>query len=452
LTFPPINDTHIPNPKEEGTMRPLSILLSVLLAFSFLALGCEKKPEEPATPETESEAPAKAEEPAKEEPKTAEVKYDEAVEKILTPAIEAHGGLERLQAMKSANIDMQVTSQGMSFKGSYATIAGEHRKYLFTIFLPSGAEMRIGFGHDFCWKTMGKVLLPCSAEDERSPEECFIDLATELWPLRERKHEIAAGQEKVGDKTYDTLTVSKGEIKGVIYLDQETHHIARMSTMVKKEGKEVETVAACANYKEFCDGLKWATKVELTRGGKPFESYEFLDMRCEPVDESIFNKPEQVADGTVVEKETQAGTVACTKMKGPYKKSGKTIGKLMAFMMKQKLTPTGMPMMIYLKGPPKVKKPKKFVTEICFPVATKAPKKPKKKGKFVIKAMKPKKVLAAYGVGPYETKAPELMKLLIDEAKKRELKTTGPMRQISFMDPKETAAEELVSEMQIPIK
>jgi hypothetical protein len=26
------------------------------------------------------------------------------------------------------------------------------------------------------------------------------------------------------------------------------------------------------------------------------------------------------------------------------------------------------------------------------------------------------------------------------------------MRQISFMDPKETAAEELVSEMQIPIK
>jgi effector-binding domain-containing protein len=124
----------------------------------------------------------------------------------------------------------------------------------------------------------------------------------------------------------------------------------------------------------------------------------------------------------------------------------------MGFMMKQKLAPTGMPMMIYLKGPPKVKKPKKYLTEICFPVAAKAPKKPKKKGKFVIKAMKPRKVLAAYGVGPYEKKSPELMKLLVDEAKKRKLKTAGPMCQISFMDPKETAAEELVSEMQIPIK
>ena len=77
---------------------------------------------------------------------------------------------------------------------------------------------------------------------------------------------------------------------------------------------------------------------------------------------------------------------------------------------------------------------------------------PKKKGKFVIKALKPRKVLAAYGVGPYEKKSPELMKLLMAEAKKRKLKPAGPMCQISFMDPKETAAEELVSEMQIPIK
>jgi effector-binding domain-containing protein len=433
-------------------MRPLSILLSILLAFSFVAIGCEKKAEEPPAAEPMT-PPDKAEAPAKPEaPKTAEVKYDEAVEKILTPAIEAHGGLEKLKAIKSANIDIEVTAKGMSFKGTFASVAEEHRKGLFTIPLPSGVEMRLAVGPDFCWKTMGKVLLPCSAEDVRSPEECFTDLVTELWPLRESKYEIEAGQKKVGDKTYDTLTVSKGGLKGVISLDQETHHIVKMSTTSKKEGKEVETVITYADYKEFCGGLKWATKYEITRGGKPFENYEFLDFRCEPVDPKIFEKPQQVADGTIVEKETAQATVACTKMKGPYEKTGKHIEKLMGFMMKQKLAPTGMPMMIYLKGPPKVKKPKKYLTEICFPVAAKAPKKPKKKGKFVIKAMKSRKVLAAYGVGPYETKSPELMKLLIDEAKKRKLKTAGPMCQISFMDPKETAAEELVSEMQIPIK
>jgi effector-binding domain-containing protein len=206
-----------------------------------------------------------------------------------------------------------------------------------------------------------------------------------------------------------------------------------------------------SEHKDFC-GIKMASKLEHTMDEKPLETTEITKMTCGPVDDGILKQPEQVANGTILEKETFAATVACTKMKGPYEKTGETIEKLMGFLKKQKLSPFGKPIMIYMKGPPKVKKPKKYLTEICVPVATKAPKRPRKKGKFVIKAMKPRKVLAAYGVGPYETKSPELMKLLLAEAKKRKLKPAGPMCQISFMDPKETAAEELVSEMQIPIK
>ena len=123
-----------------------------------------------------------------------------------------------------------------------------------------------------------------------------------------------------------------------------------MSTKTLMAGKEVEEVVTYENYKEFCDGIKWGTRFERTMGGKLIDTVEFLDMKCVPVDKKLFEKPEQVADGTIEEKQTAATTVACTKMKGPYTKTGDTIGKLVGFMTKQKLAPAGAPMTIYLKA------------------------------------------------------------------------------------------------------
>ena len=117
-----------------------------------------------------------------------------------------------------------------------------------------------------------------------------------------------------------------------------------------------------------------------------------------------------------------------------------------------KVPPVGRPMMIYKKGPPRVKKPKKWVTQVCFPVNLKAPKKPKKKGKLTIRALKPGQALAAYGVGEYAQKAPELAALLVKEAKKRKLKPQGPMIHLTYMNPQATPADQLVSELLLPVK
>ena len=442
-------------------MRPLSILLSVLLAFSFVAVGCEKKAEEPPTtpepmtPPDKAEAPAEGEAKA-EAPAEPATKLDLEVQKILDAAIEAHGGLEKVMATKSMRSKGISRNPGNPKQAVYKWDASAKMGHAHGVITnPSGGKFILVRGPKHCWYQKGPVVMPCVEKKKNlTLALAAIQSAQHLWPLKELGWEIEAGKTKVGDKELDRLTIKWPEIDAEGYLDFDPEsHLLSQITCKTSDGKGYVITSAGSEYKEYCGGYKYANKWSASDlEGKPLELVEFTSITCEPVDDKIFEQPEQVADGTIEEKESPAQTVACTRMKGPYTKAGETVEKLTGFIKKQKLGQDGKPMMIYLKGPPKVKKAKKYLTEICIPVATKAPKRPKKKGKFVIKAMKPRKVLAAYGVGPYETKSPELMKLLISEAKKRKLKTAGPMCQISFMDPKETAAEELVSEMQIPIK
>jgi effector-binding domain-containing protein len=176
-------------------------------------------------------------------------------------------------------------------------------------------------------------------------------------------------------------------------------------------------------------------------------------MTCGDVDASVFEQPEQVADGTFVEKTTPPMAVACLKHKGDYKKLNDTVGKLMKLMGKQKMAPAGPVMMTFLKGPPKVKKAKKYVTEICMPVMVKKPpKRPKKKGKLVLKGMKPMNVLSVYGSGDYQTKTGEMMKALAAEAKNRKLKTKGPACGVYYMDSTKYPPEQQVAELMIKVK
>ncbi|MFC1654574.1 GyrI-like domain-containing protein, partial [Myxococcota bacterium] len=381
-------------------------------------------------------------------------KLDPEAAKIIDAAIEATGSIEKLKALESFVInDYQSEIMGIKRRGKFSISFNE---MLWRLDYADPAGKTEVCGAKMCWEKIGQVVVPGEkflADVNKFYQPLFR--GTLLWPLKEEAGwKIAsADDEKLGDKTYKALRVSAPGIEkeATFLFDPESHYLVAMRVEAKMGENAGDMINEYLDFKDIC-GIKFHTKEKFTFLGQHLATENLGDIKCQAVDPKIFEKPQQVADGTIVEKQTAPTTVACTKMKGPYEKTGETIGKLMGFMKKQQLPVAGAPMMIYLKGPPKVKKPKKFVTEICFPVAAKAPKKPKKKGKFVIKAMKPRKVLAAYGVGPYETKSPELMKLLMAEAKKRKLKPAGPMCQISFMDPKETAAEELVSEMQIPIK
>jgi len=194
------------------------------------------------------------------------------------------------------------------------------------------------------------------------------------------------------------------------------------------------------------------SKSVATFGGEPYVEEEILEMACGPVDDAVFAAPPQVADGTTVEKDAPAMTVACDIMKGPYGGIGAAIGKVMGFMAEKKLVPAGPPTLLYVVCPAETKDPAKYVTEVCFPVAAPPPAAPEESGEFVVKGLPAVRVLAVYGVGPSEKTSPEMAKRASDEAKKRGLVPAGHMRQISHSDPAAVPPDQQVSELQLPVE
>jgi effector-binding domain-containing protein len=292
------------------------------------------------------------------------------------------------------------------------------------------------------------VVIPCCEEGKANAKKmAAMELARMLLPLKTQpgwEIEAAENSLKVKHEEYG--------IDGALTFDPESHLLVEAKYKGKMHDREGEFVIKYSDPKEFC-GAKMASRWVTTFAGKPWMTDQILEMACGPVDDGLFEQPEQVADGTFVEKTTPAGAAACIKHKGPYENINASIKKLTGLMGKQKLAPMGPVMMTYLKGPPKVKKSKKFVTEVCVPVSVKKPpKRPKKKGKLTLKSMKPMSVLAVYGSGDYQKKSGELMKALVDEAKKRKLKTKGPVSGVYYMDPESTPADQQVAEMMIPIK
>ncbi len=359
--------------------------------------------------------------------------------------------MDKLKAASTYTGKSKGIYMGMPYTSSNTYQVGHMRM---DIDMPAGEKMSMVMGEDQCWSQMGKVVVPCGEKEKKATRLIMtMDKAMLLFPLKDKGWELSVSKQDVGGKAHDKLTVKRADpaVEGEIIFDPESHLMVRSSYKGPLMGEEGTFVTVFSDTKEFC-GIKLPGKLKTTFNGKPYMDEEMIEVNCGGVESSVFAQPEQVADGTVEQKQTTPATVACFTMKGPYKGTPKAMDKLMKFMKNNKLTPMGAPIMVYLKAPPKVKKPKKFVTEVCMPVGAPPPKKPKRKGKFVIKAMKPATVLSMYGIGPYDKKSGQLASQLMKEAMKRKLKAIGPMRQISYMDPQEQPADQLVSEMQIPIK
>jgi len=414
-------------------------LFFLILAAGLVCMGCEKKSEE---------APATETEPAKEAPAA---KPDPAMN-LLDQAIAAHGGAEKLKAVKACTMQIEGESPLGSFTATSTIANGHHRM---DTKLANGNEFTFTRGPGHCWAKKGPVILEMgTGEKETHQATAALLEAMLLWPLKEKGLDLKASKVKIGDRECDQLEISwPSGVTGSLVFDPQNYLLIQAGVNVPGpvEGRSQEIKIALSEHKEFC-GVKMASRQAFSLNQKPMQLLMIKEASCAPVDAKLFAQPEQVADKTIRERPTSAVTIACTTMRGPYTGVGKALKGLMESLVENKVPPIGRPMMIYKKGPPRVKKPKKWVTEVCFPVNLEAPKKPQKQGKLTIRALKAGQALAAYGVGEYDQKAPELAALLVKEAKKRKLKPQGPMIHLTYMSPQTTPAEELVSELLLPLK
>jgi len=401
-----------------------------------------------ALPACKEEAAAPAVEPAP--AKKVEAPKADPAQALLDAAIAARGGLDKLKAAASWTGKSKGRYMGMPYESKNAYRPGA---WYMDISMPNGDRTVMAMGADVCWTQHGAVVVPCPPEAKKnSAIVAEMDKAMTLWPLKEGGWKLTAGKADCGGKQCDTLQVEHAAsgAAGTLTFD-EKKMLTRAVYKAAMMGQPGEFVSTMSGTQEAC-GVKFPAKISVTFNGMPYVDEETSEIACGPADEKLFAQPEQVKDGTFLKKQIVPAVVACLTHKGPYDKIGEQMGKLMGQLKEHKLAPMGPPMMFYLKSPPKVKKPDKFVTSLCFPVATKPPDKPEQKGEIHVKAMPAMSVLAVYGLGPYDKKGEELMKALMAEAKKRKLKPAGPVCQISHMDPDKYKPEELVSEMLLPIK
>jgi effector-binding domain-containing protein len=427
------------------------ICVVLLAAFGLVACSGANKEVTPTTDQSTAAAPSETT-GAPSEATTAEPAAAPAASPamaLLDLAIQARGGLEKIKTVTSWTAKSKGTYLGMPYEAASTYDLESSRM---DIANPKGAPMTMVFGTQTCWSKTGPVVIPCSdKEKETYSSSTLMHQALLLFPLKESGWEISDSKETVDDVAYDVLTVKKETpaFTGKLYLDPTTHLVSRVSHESSLGAQAGTYLTVISNHKEEC-GVMMPTNVSTTFAGAPYVTEESTEISCQAADASVFAQPEQVKDMMVEEKASTQTLLFCTKMKGPYTGMGEAMGKLMGLLSQNQLAPAGAPVSIYVKAPPAVKKPKDFVTEICFPVAA-APK-AKMPKELIKKDLPSTNVLTVYGIGDYATKSGDLAKMLIDEVKKRKLKVAGPMRQVSYMDPSQHPTDQLVSEMQIPIK
>lgn len=395
----------------------------------------------------EAEVPA----PEPPEPPPVDAIAPPTAAEILDAAIEAAGGLEKIEAASSWVSRSKGVYMGLPYESRNTYKDGLVRMEI----TMAGEQTTMVMGDDPCWMTSGPVILPCSTEDRAINRAMgAMGEATRLAPLKRPGWEMTARRTDVDGRSCDVFDVRNATAgaEGVLILDAETHVVVRSMYMATMHGREAEVVVVPSENKELC-GVQMPSKIVTTFGGTPWVEEELLELSCGPVDDAAFAEPPQVADGTVVVRDAPVAVVGCVVMQGPYDGMGAAFGKLMGLLGAAGLAPAGHAMAVYTVGPAETKKPEKYVTEVCIPVGVAAPPAPgKPPGELLVKTLPAAKAVSVYGVGPCEKKSPELAKRAMAEAKTRKLKPAGQMRQIFYSDLATTPPEKQVSEMQLPVK
>jgi len=378
-----------------------------------------------------------------------------AEEDLLLGAIETQGGLNKLKAGSSFSARYKGTLMGAKIKGTLQHRTGAMRlKYV-----NSSEDYQVTqvAADGLCWQRLDRVVIPCLKPMRAHVTQLGRLLeASWIWPLKERKDRtVKQSKVKLANKVFAGLSVRTGEGQelGTLLLDETTYRVEGLKMRTTLMGKTGEFVGFFSKFERNC-GLEMPLQRQYTFMDQPYATEEISGVVCEAVDEKVFQRPAQVKHLEVDLKHTANINLVCTKLKGPYAGIGDTITKVYEFVIKKELPLEGVPVLVHRKGPPKVKNPARYVTDVCLPVTNKAWHLPKstwsKKGFFLFERIGDE-FLRVFGVGDYAKNTPVMAALLLKEAKKMKRTQVASMVQFIYMHPRDYPVDQLVSEMQLPM-
>ena len=375
---------------------------------------------------------------------------------VLDLAIMAQGGAAVLKQASSFSARYEGGLYGGQVKANIQYRAGDVRLSYKNLFKDTDIIQVSADGK--CWQQIDKAVLPCIKERaEHASRLAKMFRASWLWPLKGKGGLSHKSTEiKLTAKTYDALVISddSGEI-GTLLVDKNEARVVGMKMQTKLNGKAGELVATFSNFKKEC-GVMVPADREYTFDGKPFASGKISGVVCEKVEAKVFDQPKPPKIGVTDLRHTADATLACIKHKGPLTGVKDALTTLVQERLnKYDIAPVGPVYLVHRKGPPRVRKPKGYVTDVCFPVSDDTWKMDLPddtwKGKYSLFVRRGDEYLRTFTVGDFAKTTDDAIKLLVKDAKEMKRSPSGQFVQILYMLGDDFPAEKRLAEVQMPI-
>ena len=407
-------------------MTPRWLTCTLLLATALSLSACKK----------ETAAPAAA-----------------AKEDLVSGAIELAGGIAKLKSGSSFSARYKAEQGRVKIKGTIRYRQGSQRLKYFNP--PGDTQMHQVAGVSNCWLQHDKAVIPCSAEERvHAAKLARLMEASHIWPLKESKGITTRdGETNAGGKKFATLTITADQELGTLLLDPDSYRVMGLQMQTKLEGKTRELRVAFSKFVKNC-GAQIPTRRDYSLDGALYMVEEISGLICEKVPSSIMAEPKQAEHLKVDLRHTANVNLACFKHKGALDGLGGALDKIVAKIKELELLTEGPAQLVHRKGPPKVKAPARWLTDVCYPVEDKAWNKPEGtwSGDFRLFERLGDEYLRVFGIGDYVTNTPLLAAALVKEAKKMKRKQVRSMVQVIYMHPKgETPPAQMISEMHLPM-
>ncbi len=257
---------------------------------------------------------------------------------VVDAAIAAHGGHAALEAASTWVAEIRRHQRGDSYVVTSYYMPGMVRM---ESDLGNGERSADVIGDPHCWGMQAPVSLPCSPETrENDRPRVIMEMASQLWPLVGEDWLLLGAEtvEKGGDRVeLVTAHYLPRDTEVQLTFDGATHMLRSMSVRGIKEGVEGKHLHTYSHYQEYC-GVKMPARNEKSFEGSVWVAEEVLELSCRPLEESLFVRPPQIAEGTIV---LGDGVLSIFTLQ-VYDEGTSTLEeKLRAQAMKRNLRPTG---------------------------------------------------------------------------------------------------------------
>ena len=358
---------------------------------------------------------------------------------VVDVAIAAHGGLEKLTAAATWVAQIRRHQRGDSY-----VMKSYYRPGMVRLAqdLGDGNESADVIGDPHCWGMQDPVSIPCSPETrENDRPRVIMEIAVQLWPLRKKEWVlISTASQSLHGRRFDSVAARylPRDTVAEFLFDPDTHLLHSISVQGVKEGVYGTHVHTFSEYKEFC-GVLMPSHNEKLFEGDVWVAEDVLDLECQPVQESLFLRPQQVAEGALSAGHADSTWLVCTPDSIAISSLPEQQERLHAAISKNELRPTGPTLSHILED---------GTLQSCAPLEADAAR--EYEG-LVSKLLPDTELLSIFSLQDYDG-SPSLVDQLRNEVQRRNLVSTGPIRMVRYDNDGMGLTGELVVELQLSVE